>query len=172
MLVQLYFATSRVYQPGEIVRLPTGTQAPHLNVAAASWLAMEAAFDAAKPAGHPSRMSSRFACETMEDCKTYYSPQSGGAAAKRIYRVFMNDPVAVPMALTGWGQHHHVVPATLVAIAQEYWAQQLHAWEYLEYLAPEMGVIDEVRTLPDIMMMGASSFRYQNDRARAKQLWP
>ena len=115
MLVQLYFATRRVYQPGDIVRF---AHAPHLNGAAPSWLAMEAAFDAARPAGHPSRMNSRFACESMEDCLTYYAPQPGGTVGKRVYRVFMNEPVAVPMALTGRGQHHHAGPVILSAIAQ------------------------------------------------------
>ena len=171
MLVQLYFATSRAYLPGQILRVPAGAQAYHLGNAAAEWLAMETAFEAARPATHHSRMTSRFACETMEDCLTYYGPQAGGNV-KRVYRVFMNDPVSVPMALTGRGHHHHASPATMAAIAQEYWEKQQHAWEYLEYLAPEMGVIDEVLTPPDAMLLAASAFSYQNDRTRAIQLWP
>ncbi|MGN6547045.1 MAG: hypothetical protein ACTHK7_18465 [Aureliella sp.] len=89
-----------------------------------------------------------------------------------MYRVFLNDPVAVPMALTGWGQKHHAAPATLAAIAQEYWSKQLHAWTFLEYLAPEVGVIDEVLTPPDAMTLAGSTHGYQTDRAMARQLWP
>jgi hypothetical protein len=84
----------------------------------------------------------------------------------------MNDPVSVPMALTGRGLHHNAAPAVLADIAQEYWAQQRHEWEYLEFIAPEMGVIDEVLTSPDAMIMAASTFSYQNDRTKAQQLWP
>lgn len=172
MLDQLFFASSRIYQPCDIIRLVPGTHAPHLNGAVAPWLLMEAAFEAAKPAGHPSRISSRFACKTMEDCLAYYHPQPGGTAGKHVYRVFMTDPVAVPMALTGWGLQHYAAPAALAAIAQEYWAQNLHEWEFLEYLAPELGVIDEVLTPPDAMLLAASTVSYQNDRDRARVLWP
>ncbi|MBA4191485.1 MAG: hypothetical protein C0467_26195 [Planctomycetaceae bacterium] len=169
MLVKLFFATSRAFVPGDIIQLP---QAPHLNNAGAQWLAMEAAFEAAKPAALHSRGTSRFACLSMEDCLTFYGPQAVGANPKRVYRVFMHNPTTAPMALCGRGLHHHGTAATLAAIAQEYWAKQQHQWQYLEYIAPEMGVINEVLTPPDVMVMAGSAVRYGNDRARAIQLWP
>jgi hypothetical protein len=171
MLVQIFFATSRTYQPGDIVRLAAGAQAPHLATATPEWLTMEVAFEAARPAGHPSRMTSKFACATAEDCLAYYLPQ-GGIAGKRVYRAYMDDPVSAPMALTRRGQVKHNVPATLVAIAQEYWAKQLRPWQYLEYLAPAMEIIDEVDPLPDAMMVAGATFRFQNDLMMATQLWP
>ena len=84
----------------------------------------------------------------------------------------MNDPVSAPMALTGRGLFHHNSPLILADMAKEYWTKQRHAWEYLEYLAPEMRIIDEVLTPPDVMLMAASAFQYQNDRTMAMQLWP
>ena len=84
----------------------------------------------------------------------------------------MDDPVAVPMALTGAGQKHHASAATLALIAQEYWTKTLHDWEYLEYLALEMTVVAEELPATDAGAMGASAFSYGNDRAAAKRLWP
>jgi hypothetical protein len=170
MQVPLFFATSRSYNPGDVVRLNAGQQAPHLNGAAPSWLSMEQAFELAKPVGHHSRLSSRFACETAEDCLTYYLAQPG--ANKKVYKVVMDDPVAVPMVLTGWGNHHHASPVTLAAIANEYWNKKLHNWEFLEFLAPEMTIIAEVLTPPDTVALATSSISYGNDQAKAKQLWP
>jgi hypothetical protein len=167
MFLQVYFATSRVYQPGDIIRL---AHAPHLNGADASWLTMEAAFDEARPAVYPSRMSSRFACATIEDCLAYYDAQAE-AGEKRVYRAFMNDPVSVPMVLTSYGQRHHAAPETLAAIAHEYWAKQLHGWEYLEYLAAELGVVDEVVERPHVMRMASARLSYDNDRERATRIW-
>ncbi len=137
MPVELYFATRRVYQPDEVIQL---AHSPHLANAHPDWHVMEDAFEAARPAALHSRKTSRYACSTIEDCLTYYAAQPGGHV-RRIYKVLMEDPTSVPMALAGRGLHHSANPAILAEIATEYWTKERHEWEYLEYLAPQMKVV-------------------------------
>ncbi|MDI1316899.1 hypothetical protein [Flavobacterium sp.] len=120
--------------------------------------------DENSPEDFPSRKKSFYACNTIANCKALKSTICNEAdCIPRIYKVRMNNPIKVPMALVTHlfklGEDNTVN----TDIANEYWTPT-EEWKFYEYLSEEMEIIEEMIN-SDVTPMGQILFWATNSNS-------
>jgi hypothetical protein len=175
-----YFASIHVFAPGHVFPVVNAPTPDHLHRCADPvWAQIEQEMENRRHPNENPRALSYYACPTLEEAAAYiqYRPpviQQGAAVEPppyHYYEVEMPDPTDAVMALFWFAHHHLNHPAVLNAIAEEYWRQSVHQWNYFESIDRIMTVVAEVAAPDQYAVMGVMN-GYLDDQQQAQHLWP
>jgi hypothetical protein len=175
-----YFASVHQYAAGHVFPVVNAPTPEHVHRCLDPvWAQTEQEMENRRIAPETPRPFAYYACLTLEDAAAYiqYKPPVYGAGQFEVpppfhyYRVEMPAPTDATMALFWFSSQHLNHPAVLDAIAEEYWRQRLHHWNYFESLDRTMTVLAEVNP-PDQYAVMVAFNGYVTDTQQAQFLWP
>ncbi len=123
--------------------------------------------DQYKPEIRPSRIASFYACDKVGFCKAFIGAKKIEGRSPIYYKVEMDCQIGFPMVLIDTIKNIGENSTELRACIDEYWSPS-NEWKYLEYLSPNMTIL-EVLQEPDNIMVSGGNMNYGLDLAKAKR---
>lgn len=120
-----------------------------------------------KPNDFPSRISSFYACDEIENCQAFIGNKTINGLQPTYYKVEMNCETGFPMVLTDAIKKNGQNSSHLENCSNEYWSPT-GEWKYKEFLSPEM-IILEILPSPDTILANKGRINYIADLERAKR---
>ncbi len=167
----VFHVSTKQYERNQVVSVPAGEQtAFHGRLVAANATEVEQRIEGARPPAAQSRLTTQYAFDDVFQGLHYGNSQYNGQEL-HFYRVSMENPTEVPMALVDVIKKvENPTAAQVAAIASEYWTPTLK-WDVLEYLDSSMTVIEELpKPSDDAEEAFAAGAKYGNDIALAKKI--
>jgi hypothetical protein len=175
-----FFASVYQYAEGHVFPVVNAPTPEHIHRCLDPvWTQIEQEMENRRVAPETPRPLAYYACPTLEEAAAYiqYKPpvyhagEFEGPPPLHYYRVKMPAPTDAAMALFWFSRHHLNHAAVLDAMAEEYWRQRLHQWNYFESLDRTMTILAEVDPPDQYVVMGVMN-GYVDDIQQAQLLWP
>src|SRR6185312_4775333 len=164
--MELFHVSFTEYTVGQtyIAPNPTGY---HLRSVARNEGWINETLDQHRQEGFPSRISSFYACSTLENCQAFIGNKTIESKNPIYYKVDMDCGTGFPMVLIDkikkLGQDSNLLEVCI----NEYWSP-IREWKYVEFLHPSMS-ITEVLPFPDLLMPNKGRINYNADLEVANQ---
>lgn len=115
----------------------------------------------------PSRISSFYACNIIENCQGYIGNKTINGQQPIFYKVEMNCEIGFPMVLIDAIRKNGLNSAFLNECSVEYWSPT-GEWKFKEFLSPEMTIL-EILPAPNPILANKGRMSYNTDLERAKR---
>jgi hypothetical protein len=172
--MQLFHVSVNKYTPGKVVGNYKSTDFYESRKSNLSFFELENAFDARRPSGCYSRLSSVYAFDSIEACKRYWDAErnfgaksENYASTEYYYRVSMNNFTKAPIFLVNHALKLKDQSISINSVIDEYWSPK-STWRCWEYLSYEF-TVEEILPQPDNIIESTALALTQSQEVKLMQ---